>query len=149
MPPPCGGCRIHVSSVESSVAYRLGSMRTFIVFAHDYLVDIFKQYLPLSGSQLGVEKFYERGHDFVMVCRENKELVDRINARFGPVIVYKQVSTVAFYDRLALMSVADVFVNTCVRCGLNLRPFEYIFCSGKERQANTTMFPHSEATFGQ
>lgn len=67
--------------------------------------------------QIGVEQFYERGTDFETVCRENAEIADRINLRHGPVVVYKRVASLSSADRLALMSVASVFVNSSVRCG--------------------------------
>ena len=82
--------------------------------------------------QIGVENFYERSEDFEMVCRECAEICDRINSKHGAAVIYKRVPTLPTVDRLSLMSIADVFINSVVRSGLNLRPFEYVFVNKKK-----------------
>lgn len=91
--------------------------------------------------QIGVENFYERGSDFETVCRENAEIADRINRKHGPVVIYRRVATLPSAERLALMSVADIFINSAVRCGLNLKPFEFVFCN---KQKNNGLLLLSE-----
>jgi trehalose-6-phosphatase len=87
--------------------------------------------------QIGIEAFYERGTDFEDVCRECAEVADRINAKHihasgSPVVLYKRVHTLDVVNRLALMSIADVFMNSAIRMGLNLKPFEYVFANERK-----------------
>ena len=82
--------------------------------------------------QIGVENFYERSSDFELVCRECAEICDRISARHPNSVVYKRVPVLPSVDRLALMSIADVYMNSTVRSGLNLRPFEYVYVTQKK-----------------
>ena len=57
--------------------------------------------------------------------------MQRINHKYGkpgyqPVVWLDR--PVPLYERLALYSIADVAVVTCVRDGMNLAPYEYIVC---------------------
>ena len=46
----------------------------------------------------------------------------------GNVVVdYEEVSEVSIHERIALYLVADVFLLTSIREGLNLMPLEYIY----------------------
>jgi trehalose 6-phosphate synthase/phosphatase len=75
-----------------------------------------------------------RGEDFVMtqklvreaVARINRETTGRADGGMNPSIVYHEVDRVDPYHRTALYKVADLMLNTCVRQGLDLIPFEYI-----------------------
>eukprot|EP01048_Picozoa_sp_COSAG05_P024487 COSAG05_NODE_5783_length_1089_cov_19.384680_1_plen_357_part_10 len=80
--------------------------------------------------QFGCEVFYERGDDFEAVCRECAEIADRINSTHGnQVVIYKRLPMLPLVERLALMSIADVYINSAIRMGLNLKPFEYVFAN--------------------
>ena len=68
------------------------------------------------------------------VSREIREVVARIKAEFGDAAVhYWEVGAElakgqwTVNDRLALFSISDVLLNTAMRDGLNLLPFEYVF----------------------
>jgi len=54
-------------------------------------------------------------------------LVDEINA-IRPGLVTLFMRKMSFAERTALFSVSDVMVNSSVRHGLNLMPFEFILC---------------------
>ncbi len=62
-----------------------------------------------------------------------KRVVNRLNARFAPqnrgadVVVYEEVPRLSINERVALWLVADVFLLTSIREGLNLLPLEYIY----------------------
>ena len=111
--------------------YRLSGI-AFTLLAYEQLLDesphLAKNTVLL---QVGVENFYERGGDFEIVCRECAEICDRISSTHGPAVVYKRVPGLSAVDRLALMSIADVYMNSAVRSGLNLRPFEYVYVNKK------------------
>ena len=111
--------------------YRLSGI-AFTLLAYEQLLDesphLAKNTVLL---QVGVENFYERGGDFEMVCRECAEICDRISSAHGTAVVYKRVPALDPVDRLALMSIADVYMNSAVRSGLNLRPFEYVYVNKK------------------
>jgi trehalose 6-phosphate synthase/phosphatase len=112
--------------------YRLSGI-AFTLLAYEQLLDESPHLAKNTVlMQLGVENFYERSSDFELVCRECSEICDRISSRHGNAVVYKRVSTLPSVDRLALMSIADVYMNSAIRSGLNLRPFEYVYVNQKK-----------------
>jgi trehalose 6-phosphate synthase/phosphatase len=53
-------------------------------------------------------------------------LVDAINGEFGPHVVWIEGSDRVEQDRLAVLCISDVLLDTSVRDGLNLVPLEYL-----------------------
>ena len=75
----------------------------------------------------------ERGADYENTKEQVSQLVQRINAKFSPakddpVVVWEERDEKFFQlkDRLALLSTADVFLDTTVRGGLNRWPLEFV-----------------------
>ena len=70
---------------------------------------------------------FEREADCDRVRRDCRVLVDRIHTAHGAdCLVWKELPEVRIADRLALLSVADVFWVSSVRDGLNRWPLEYV-----------------------
>eukprot|EP01063_Lacrimia_lanifica_P008161 TRINITY_DN15287_c0_g1_i1.p1 TRINITY_DN15287_c0_g1~~TRINITY_DN15287_c0_g1_i1.p1 ORF type:complete len:755 (+),score=216.62 TRINITY_DN15287_c0_g1_i1:91-2265(+) len=71
--------------------------------------------------------------------REVEELVGRVNGRFtgdyGQTSVYYKYGSVSFAELVALYSVADVWLNTAVRDGMNLLAQEFVVCQRKNKGA--------------
>ncbi|GBG33124.1 Alpha,alpha-trehalose-phosphate synthase UDP-forming [Hondaea fermentalgiana] len=62
---------------------------------------------------------------------EVKQLCERINRVYGPVVFYKEYAPhnwPSVEERAAIWASADIMVCTPVMEGLNLRPLEYTFC---------------------
>ena len=76
----------------------------------------------------------ERGTDYENTKQQVQHLVSRINAKYSggegaiPIVVWEEHDEANFQlkDRLALLSVADVFLDTTVRGGLNRWPLEFV-----------------------
>eukprot|EP00741_Cyanophora_paradoxa_P019421 tig00021127_g18748.t1 len=82
--------------------------------------------------QIGLPK-NARHEEQAALREEIRALIGEIDAAFAtgtyrPVEFSERALT--FDERVALYSVADVVVNTSIRDGLNLVPYEYIVCSG-------------------
>lgn len=58
------------------------------------------------------------------IAAEALSLADEINAEFGLHVIVNE--TVDEYDRSCLLCVSDVFLDTSLKDGLNLVPFEYL-----------------------
>ena len=58
-------------------------------------------------------------------------MVDSLNSKFiqykPGVVDYEEVTSLSLHERVALWMVADVFLLTSIREGLNLLPLEYVF----------------------
>jgi trehalose-phosphatase len=85
----------------------------------------------------------ERGGDYEQTCHQVQHLVRRINERFNPsrdplhdLVLYDEREEVRcqLKHRLALLSVANCFVVTTVRDGLNRWPLEYVSAQAYMRQ---------------
>ncbi|KAJ1922999.1 Trehalose-6-P synthase/phosphatase complex subunit [Tieghemiomyces parasiticus] len=77
------------------------------------------------------------------------DVVARINSRFGsisyqPVVFLHQ--DIAFDQYLALLTFADVFINTSLRDGMNLTSHEYIIC--QETSHNPLIISEFAGTYG-
>ena len=57
----------------------------------------------------------------------------------GLVVDYEEVSSLSLHQRVALWLVADVFLLTSIREGLNLNPLEYIYSRKGEREAGVVV----------
>ncbi len=70
-----------------------------------------------------------RVEDEEATSAEVRELVARVNAKFGPVIDYQELHTsqLPTPDRIALWLAADVLVISAIREGLNLHPLEFTY----------------------
>ncbi|EER16132.1 Trehalose-phosphatase, putative [Perkinsus marinus ATCC 50983] len=56
---------------------------------------------------------------------ELKEIAAKINKQFGIEVIHFESGPLSAVDRMALLRVADVILDTSVKSGLNLVPFEY------------------------
>ena len=82
----------------------------------------------------------ERGDDYVDTKKRINEEISKINlAATGisdggdnPAIIYHEVDRVNVYERTALFKIGDIYLNTCVRQGLDLMPLEYCAIRAKE-----------------
>lgn len=70
-----------------------------------------------------------RAEDEEATTAEVRELVARVNAKFGPVIDYQELRSnrLPREDRIALWLASDVLVIAAIREGLNLHPLEFTF----------------------
>lgn len=68
---------------------------------------------------------------------ESNELLTRIRKAHGkpgePLVDFEVVEHVTKAERVALWLVGEVYVNCAVREGINLKPFEYVFCQEGEQ----------------
>uniref|UniRef100_A0A7S2RGB1 CBM20 domain-containing protein n=1 Tax=Mucochytrium quahogii TaxID=96639 RepID=A0A7S2RGB1_9STRA len=61
---------------------------------------------------------------------EVKQLCERINRVYGPVVIFKEWAVNAWpsiEDRAAIWATADIMISTPIMEGLNLRPLEYAY----------------------
>ncbi len=75
-----------------------------------------------------------RSADEANTIREVRQLVKRIEEKFGPnVIDYEEVhnSSMPVDQRLSLWKVSDILMSTPIREGLNLLPLEYVYIRKK------------------
>jgi trehalose 6-phosphate synthase/phosphatase len=94
----------------------------------------------------------ERGDDFLDTQKRIKEEICKINlATTGisdggdnPPIVYHEVDRVNVYERTALFQIGDIFLNTCVRQGLDLMPLEYCAIRVKKKNVQCGILAISE-----
>jgi len=72
----------------------------------------------------------KRPEDESRTSSELRRLVHRINTSHPGTVVYheKTASQLSLGDRLSLWRTSSVLVGTAIREGLNLAPFEYLFC---------------------
>jgi trehalose-6-phosphatase len=56
------------------------------------------------------------------------KMTQLLNEEFGAVVDYEEMKSMGVSQRAALWMVADVFLSTSVREGLNLLPLEYVYC---------------------
>jgi len=75
-----------------------------------------------------------RAADEASTSEDTIAMVNSLNARFSSkggttsvAIDYEEVPRMSLIERVALWLVADSFLLTCIREGLNLMPLEYIF----------------------
>ena len=76
-----------------------------------------------------------RAEDEEATTAEVRELVARVNAKFGPVIDYQELraNQLPTQDRIALWLASDILVIAAIREGLNLHPLEFTYVKqGKE-----------------
>lgn len=77
------------------------------------------------------------------------DVAARINSRFGTLnfqpVVYLQ-QDISFNQYLALLSVADVFVITSLRDGMNLTSHEYVVC--QDRRHSPLVISEFTGTYG-
>ena len=77
-----------------------------------------------------------RAEDEEATSSEVRELVARVNAKFGPVIDYQELraNQLPTQDRIALWLASDILVIAAIREGLNLHPLEFTYVKqGKKR----------------
>lgn len=93
----------------------------------------------------------ERHQDFESTSRQVRQLADSINAKFsaasnGPVVVLQQVADASLDlpRRLPLLTVADVFIVTTVRDGLNRWPFEYVLAQAAQTGEGAEYLPKAK-----
>ena len=75
------------------------------------------------------------GESFDVSSTEIQQIVDRVNAAYSlpdrpPPVALILRARVELDERLAFAAACDVFVNTAIRDGLNLIPFEYAYVRG-------------------
>nr|AAX16014.1 trehalose-6-phosphate synthase [Ginkgo biloba]AAX16015.1 trehalose-6-phosphate synthase [Ginkgo biloba] len=83
-----------------------------------------------------------RGKDVEDVQAETHSTAKRINETFGrpgyePVVLIDR--PVPFYERIAFYTIAECYVITAVRDGMNLTPYEYIVCRQGSPRLNETL----------
>jgi len=66
---------------------------------------------------------YQQCHDEVV------GLVEKLNQKWGPCVEYIERKSIGLCERLALFSEAQVFVESSVRLGVNMLPFEFLLAS--------------------
>jgi len=77
-----------------------------------------------------------RPDDYEQCHAEVMRLVDALRNKWGSSVVeYEERKTIGLTERLALMQCADVFVNSSVRVGIDMLPFEYLFARRGEAGA--------------
>jgi trehalose-6-phosphate synthase/trehalose-6-phosphatase len=85
--------------------------------------------------QYCVEDTWRPGDKQEASLKEIRALAERINSRFArdslpAVFLVFRSGLVPVNERVALYAAADVFMNTSIRDGLNLHPFEYSYVRG-------------------
>lgn len=125
-------CRIFagIDSIErlKGVALKLAAFHAFFE-AHPRLVG------SVVLVQLCVRDIVRPGDTQQPSLLEIQSLTDRINTQFGrpgapPPVHLELRDAVPLAERLALWAAADCFVNTAIRDGLNMLPFEYAWVRG-------------------
>ena len=116
--------KIIIGSVDklgrtSGILLKIRAFRQFLsVYSqyHDQLVLVL--YIVARGSQTTTPEHFA-------IAREAQALSEEINAEFGPGhIVIK--TGIDQFDRCALLCVTDILLETSLKDGLNLVPFEYL-----------------------
>eukprot|EP00741_Cyanophora_paradoxa_P020389 tig00021254_g19680.t1 len=102
------------------------------LMAFQYLLQNYRSWAgKLVLVQIALPKSARKGETDA-VREEVRALVEAINAEFGrpgytPVEYAER--NISFDERVELYSIADVVVNTSIRDGLNLVPYEFVCCS--------------------
>ena len=126
------GCLIFagIDSIErlKGVALKLAAVHAFCE-AHPRLVG------RVVLVQLCVRDIVRPGDTQQPSLLEIQSLTDCINRQFGvaggpPVVHLELRDAVPLCERLALWAAADCYVNTAIRDGLNMHPFEYAWVRG-------------------
>ena len=92
--------------------------------------------------QIGLSTSESRPNDYHQTRHIVQELVDNINARWqgsggGPVIVFLEMIHLSASSRLLLWTSGQVYLNTCIRLGLEMMPFEYIVTQATVNRGNS------------
>lgn len=83
-----------------------------------------------------------RPNDYNQTREYVLKFVEEINARWAPpgesVVVFKERRRTSCMERLHLWRICDAYMDTCVRSGLSLLPFEYIIAQERVHETPTT-----------
>jgi len=117
-------CGIDKLSPMSGIAYKLN--------AFENLLDSFPEYAKkvlLVQYCLKVEKwpFIEK------TANDLRDLVRKINKKYPNTVIYEEYEEISNYKRYALFYIADVLLNTSLREGLILNPFEFIMVKNDKK----------------
>jgi trehalose-6-phosphate synthase len=118
-----------IDSIErlKGVSLKLAAMQAFFE-AHPSFIG------KVVLVQICVENTVRPGDTQQPSLNEIRALTDLINAKFGspglPAIHLLLRESVPLAERLALWAAADCHVNTAIRDGLNMLPFEYAWVRG-------------------